>query len=122
MDNAEEKAADSLVRNGLASDGQTSRRIVREVLRVILDSGDAPVLVTRGDIHTMDQLVDDLSHIVWEIEAISDDHRTYLVDVIGKSQHIIKIAKRYVLPEGPITTTPRLVDGDDELNDKIHSR
>lgn len=120
MTDAEENAANSLIRNGLASDGQTSRRIVREVLRVVLDDGEAPVRVLPGDIHTLDDLVDDLSHLIWEIEAISEDHRTYLVDIIGKSQHIIKVAKRYVIPGEPATTNPRPLSGDgDDLIGKI---
>ena len=120
MDDAEEDAANSLVRNGLASDSQTSRRIVREVIRVVLDGGDSPTCVTPGDLFSMDELADELGHLVWEIEGISDDHRPYLLDIISKAQAVVRIAKRYVLPGEPITTVPELMKGDDELNSKIN--
>ena len=99
MSDQEDQVVNSLLRNGLASDRPTSRRIVQEVMRVVLGEGDDErVAIHPNDLHSMDELVDEISHLVWEIEAITSDHKTYLLDIIGKSQHVIRIAKRYITP------------------------
>ena len=99
MGDQEDRAVNALVRNGFVTSKSTSRRIVKEVLRAVLNDGsNRHVNVHSNDVDTLDQLTDEISHLVWELEDDASDHKKRLLGLINKSQHIIHIASRYVIP------------------------
>ena len=99
MDSAEEQAANSLLRSGLATDSKTSRRIVKEVMRSILDDAADPILVHGGDLLILDDLAHDINCAIWEMDGIADDHRPKLLELAERSKHILRVVRRYITPE-----------------------
>lgn len=99
MSDAESLAVDRVVKHGYA-DRTTSRRIVREVIDSLFGDGAEPFNVEDNDIHQLDELGYDIMCLIWEMQAVpSIDHRTYLLDILDRTQQIMQISRRYVAPE-----------------------
>ena len=99
MLDAEEEAADSLVRSGLV-DEKTSRRIVREVVRAVFEAPEMPVRVHSADINAIQEIAAEIDSLVWDIEEDpAGDHRPKLLLLTDHAQHILRITKTYLAHE-----------------------
>lgn len=96
---AHEQVVDRLVRTGAAPDRQTSQRIVREVIEGILDQPVEMDTISDGDLYLMGEESYTIMSLVWEIEDCQDDtSRRKLLEIIMRSQRILRVARRYVSP------------------------
>ena len=96
---AHEQVVDRLVRTGAAPDRQTSRRIVREVIEGILDQPVEMDPISDGDLYLLGEESYIIMNLVWEIEEGQDDtSRRKLLEIITRSQRILRVAHRYVSP------------------------
>ena len=97
MEDAEEHAANALIRNGLASDRTTSRRIVKSVIQSVLEDPIEPVRVHEGDLYILDELAHEITCLIWEMEG-SENNREQLLNVAERAQHLLRVARRYITP------------------------